>query len=204
MPNWCDNTLTVKGPKEELKMFKDLAIKNDVFKMDGLFPTPTELLDTKSPNTYMGNDKKAKKKHEEHVRYLVEKYGHPDWYDWRIANWGTKWDVSEDSQSVSIFSEEEIMIWFTTAWDPPIEFVSKVAIDFPNLRFEMYYMEEGNGLCGLFTACGYDTSREDVDIEYHDEDGEPVETDGERWYYVKSKEVIEDEDFYGTPVNPLQ
>lgn len=32
----------------------------------------------------------------------IRQYGHKDWYDWRMANWGCKWDVDPDCTFVTV------------------------------------------------------------------------------------------------------
>jgi len=204
MPNWCDNTLTVTGQKDELKKFRKIALFDGVFKMDRLHPTPTALLEVKAPNSYFGDDENEKKEHEKAVKKLVDKYGFTDWYYWRLSNWGTKWDVSEDSQNIINDDDNEISVSFSTAWSSPTEWVKKAAKKFPNLRFQLSYMEEGMGFCGVFTACGDDVLDEEGNIEYQDDDGNEVKYDDGDWYCVKSGKKIKDDDFYGIAVNPFE
>jgi len=51
----------------------------------------------------------------------IAKYGYPDWYDWSINKWGTKWNA----YSVEIISQDdtdegkELNIEFDTAWSTP-------------------------------------------------------------------------------------
>jgi hypothetical protein len=48
-----------------------------------------------------------------------------DWYGWRLAHWGTKWDVAtEASEYIEIDGDADDGITFTieTAWGPPINF----------------------------------------------------------------------------------
>jgi hypothetical protein len=46
-----------------------------------------------------------------------------NWYDWKIENWGTKWN----SHDVKISEEHEypMRLSYTTAWDPPHAFLEK-------------------------------------------------------------------------------
>ena len=39
-------------------------------------------------------DNATSKWQKENSRLLQEKYGADNWYDWSVANWGTKWDVT--------------------------------------------------------------------------------------------------------------
>ena len=205
MPNWCENTLTVTGPKEHLDIFKKLSIVDGEFKMNGVFPTPEELLNTVSPNTYKGDreDEKAIKEHKEYVNGLLRKYGHSDWYSWRVANWGTKWDAS-DMQGISIDEDEELTVWFATAWSPPIEWVKSAFAKFQSLNFSMTFLEEALDICGRFSIIDGFENEEDVEVEYVDEDGLPVEKDGDKWVYSDTREIAGDEDFWPTAVNPFE
>lgn len=47
----------------------------------------------------------------------LEKYGYANWYTWKVAKWGTKWDA----YSLQVFTktEGEISVLFETAWSTP-------------------------------------------------------------------------------------
>lgn len=57
----------------------------------------------------------------------IEKYKFSTWYDWRIENWGTKWNV-DDEVSVIDTGNNEYEILFDTAWDLP----NKIMLKFSN------------------------------------------------------------------------
>jgi hypothetical protein len=44
--------------------------------------------------------------------------GDQDWYNWRVNNWGTKWDIS-DVYFEHQAEEDQIQFSFSTAWAPP-------------------------------------------------------------------------------------
>ena len=71
---------------------------------------------------------------------LILKYGRSNWYDWQCFNWGTKWDASE-----SIYSPEDKMLEFQTAWSCPSEVIQKMADMFPELQFNGSYADEDFG-----------------------------------------------------------
>ena len=96
MPNWCNNTITLTGPKEKITKIYEKAKEENAF-LQQLHPMPAELEDTTKGSN--GDDF--------------------NWYDWRVENWGTKWDVDMDGLELS---EDGTTItgWFDSAWAPPI------------------------------------------------------------------------------------
>ena len=49
-------------------------------------------------------------------------YGYDTWYDWRCANWGTKWDAYD-----TYIDKENNIIEFNTAWSCPLPILDKLA-----------------------------------------------------------------------------
>lgn len=49
------------------------------------------------------------------VRNVV-KYGAANWYNWRLENWGVKWDITTDNE----FDAYSDRILVTTPWAPPV------------------------------------------------------------------------------------
>lgn len=68
---------------------------------------------------------------------IKEKYGFDNWYDWRIANWGTKWNACDTE-----YDEESEQIKFDTAWSIPYPIITKIAQDNPTVNFDGYSEEE--------------------------------------------------------------
>jgi hypothetical protein len=192
MPNWCNNTLIVlkNSSEQDFVGFMRKSLKDGVFKLNGAFPTPPELLEQ------VTSDMKDRLKRE---------YGHDNWYDWRIDNWGTKWDTDESSQNIIEHTDENFWIDFDSAWSPPIEWVKRVSNMYPTLTFEITYMEEGMGFCGKFLCIGGEGTFEEGEIRYVDEDGEEIIWDSNKSCYVYAKngeDVGEDVNTY--PENPFE
>lgn len=77
-----------------------------------------------------------------------------DWYHWCIENWGTKWDVDGSDDGVVDLKENEITLYFDTAWSPPLEFY--IALENLGFTVEGYYYEEGMNFVGKWDENGDD------------------------------------------------
>lgn len=148
MPNWCNNSTTISGNKEQIDKFEAfLNEKSGKEWFDFFLPCPKELTDVDSPNKT------------DNVNELIEKYGHGDWYSWSVENWGTKWntdaqDWSRDGDSISF--------WFDSAWAPPTALYDKITTE--GYDVEAYYLEEGMGFVGKYSE-GADEYYEYTDSE---------------------------------------
>ena len=94
------------------------------------------ILDKYKPET----KEESKALYERGRKYVVlaDKYGYRDWYDWRRANWGTKWNACDCDLS----RLEDGEITFNTAWCPPVPVIEKLFDDNPGCRIEFYWENE--------------------------------------------------------------
>lgn len=73
-----------------------------------------------------------------------------DWYAWRHANWGVKWDIDncgiDPWRSKSKPNEVEFV--FNTAWSPPEAFYERLA-ETHGFRIKAYYNEPGMCFAGI-------------------------------------------------------
>lgn len=177
MPNWCNNDLFIQGDKQSInKLKEELFTTRDVeleLTFNNIIPMPKE----------------------------YEQTG--EWYDWRIANWGTKWDA--DSYVVEI-SEEEIYSSFSTAWSPPIAFLYTLSKKYPDLKIKCYFVEEGMEICGTFYADENGTDVIEEEAVYRDEYGDElileVVNDEYVYKYKQSGEVYNTDDYYPCAHHP--
>jgi hypothetical protein len=183
MPNWCSNTLQISGDKEQLEMFKQKSISKsamdvDIFLMAGCIPMPQELAICEN----MTPEQKAER---------IAKYGYDNWYDWRFENWGSKWDAQEP-----YIEEDEngLTINFDTAWSPAIPYIKQVAIMFPDLIFDLYFMETGEWFAGRVFAKGEEAEEQYGEPMQVDDDGNQVRYDEEKDMYriLGTEEYTED------------
>jgi hypothetical protein len=133
MPNWCVNKLEVSGSKVDVSKFIDSNCNRDrILQFSASIPTPPETLDGDG------------------------------WYQWRIANWGTKWELSESETEAfppieQDASSEGIVYsscYFPTAWAPPIAWTTKVSELFPKVTLSLWYDEPGMSFAGLYQITG--------------------------------------------------
>jgi len=101
----------------------------------------------------------------------------------RSEFWGSKWgDCDTDTDGYDIFG---MVLWFSSAWSPPVEGIRKVSALFPSLLFELQFEEGGMDFCGAsvaragesavveFSISG-DTVGIDWSLDWDDQDPEAV------------------------------
>lgn len=172
MPNYCTNILDIHGEDEDIEKFLN-AIRNPHTNhyniLHNLLPTPTELTQTVAG---WSSDPDTQAEYQRKFDENLAKYGYKDWYDWNVANWGTKW--SDDQTHIITQSETHCSLGFTTAWCPPEKAFNKIALMFPKLMFVLSYYEDGMGFVGASAYHGErSASAYTEEISYTpDEDGE--------------------------------
>lgn len=172
MPNWCENKLEVRGSKADLDKFMAAAAGPDkggdnvAFSFHRFRPMPEEYtgiihgsttIDGKSVSEWREVEGKSVALTSMERQVLMSKYGATNWYDWANQNWGTKWDaidvggpvVEEESLGV-LGSEVRAVYSFSTAWRPPVALLHYISTQYPTLRFNDSWTEEG-GAAGDFT-----------------------------------------------------
>lgn len=122
---------------------------------------PEELRETTSPTP----DADAKR-----AEQLTEKYGFSNWYDWQVSNWGTKWDVSSDGETVETAGDAtEVTVYFNTAWSPPIGWYQHME-DEQSFGISAFYYEMGMSFCGIYEDGSddyYEISGDSAWVEKH-------------------------------------
>lgn len=74
----------------------------------------------------------------------VDKYGYPTWYEWSIANWGTKWDTYDVVWRSMKTSSGKVRVDFNTAWSPPLPAI-KALCEKMGVSAVIGYVDEGGG-----------------------------------------------------------
>ncbi len=68
------------------------------------------------------------------------------WYDWRLANWDTKWDAYD--VEVTDDDPENVEIEFNTAWSPPEAICTEIREQYPDVSVSWFYDEPGCEIAG--------------------------------------------------------
>ena len=153
MPNWCSNSVTFKHTDlNELQRLVDAY--NDGETMQTMFPCPCALRDTTSG--FLGKGTPEQAALEKQQAENLERYGAKDWFDWCVANWGTKWDFGRKDHhgpAAEVKTKPDgthyVELGFDTAWSPPIAFYVHLC-DNRGFDIKAYYCEEGVGFCGVW------------------------------------------------------
>lgn len=112
MPNWCENDVQISHPnKEWVDRLEESLNKEEPELLNFLRPMPEELNNTTSPSD------------------------EPNWYDWRISNWGTKWEAN--ITHFERIDDNTIYVSFDSAWSPPLH-AYEYAID--NAESDMFHL----------------------------------------------------------------
>jgi Ferredoxin-like domain in Api92-like protein len=164
MPNWCNNSVTLKH-KDPAVIERAVKAYQEGRLLQEFIPVPKELTDTVAG--YMGEDKRAA--HEAQQVANINKYGYKDWYDFCVAEWGTKWDIGGTGEFIEQVDANTIQISFDSAWSPPCSAYEKLCAQ--GFEIEAFYDECGMAFCGKWTG-----NEDDFYDDYYEYGGETAET----------------------------
>jgi hypothetical protein len=100
---------------------------------------------------------------------LLDKYGYDNWYDWRNANWGVKWNASDID-----YDPEGESLKFETPWDIPFPIIAKIAKDNPDVVLEGYSEEESGWFKEYETRDGKVTVTSNGELSWDEDTGETM------------------------------
>ena len=161
MPNWCDNQITITGPNSVIDKIEKIVKEEENTDLSSkekgetpgllqfMAPMPEELMETEAGPI-------AKTKKEKRARQIRKlEFGAENWYDWRVNNWGTKWELCEfygvDRQHLNdSLDESTISFSFSSAWAPPLGAYEKFLENNSDCFIRAYYYEGGCDFMGLW------------------------------------------------------
>ena len=153
MANECMNYITIRGDKDLIQIFADSYLK-------------------KTDNGNYNLDFNI-------IAPIPEDCEND--YDYRIHNWGNKWDGTNGY--VTFWRDDEIFIDVTTAWSPCEPIVEKLINLCPGIYFYYEYYEGGMGFVGWREHQPSDDPDDDEQTDYS------VDSDMMNyWYTIFDKE----------------
>ena len=152
MPNWCSNRVDVYS-ENKTDLQKVLDIFNNKQSVFGkVIPEPN----WKTIPNEKGELPKLEQMKNPEGSIAWETYNFPDgknddrWYDWRLENWDTKWDVHEVDIEEERWKDEleSFTAEFQTAWAPPEGICARLRQLFPNVSISWFYDAPGCQVAG--------------------------------------------------------
>lgn len=139
MPNWCDNNLYISHPDKKM-MKKALNAWNKGKFLSTLVPEP-DYTKVKVKPTFDSSHITGKPQPE-----FVDPQ--QAWWDWRVQNWGTKWDIGWDDSrdKAELSGDHDMFVNFQSAWSPPLDAYATLVEMGYSIR--AYYFEGGCCFCG--------------------------------------------------------
>jgi hypothetical protein len=163
MPNWCNNEVTITH--EDPAMLERLE---EAWRKGRLFaeviPEPDYAV-TPVALTYPDVSAMFAKTEEERAKIMANEptIREESWWDWRVQNWGTKWDVGgpNDEGEAYLWGNQQLRICFESAWSPPTGIYEELIEQ--GYGVTAYYWEPGCAFCGRFTTeAGDETFKDDA------------------------------------------
>jgi hypothetical protein len=167
MPNWCFNTLTIQGPKEQVDSIKKRL--NTPFQKDydnwnpktqqmeiktALYPNPVFAFHNIYNHIEAGISDEDYMKQPDYSLPMAEQmqFRGSHWYDFNVREWGAKWDVgvshddeypdTELLEHISKGEDQWLVYKFNTAWSPPAPAIEKLSKLVPNCVVTLSFEEE--------------------------------------------------------------
>ena len=165
MPNYVKNILSFDGdPVQVDRLFSSIKGENGLMDFNKLIPMPSELeiesgsrtaagfkkymaflavtgLHTEMEPAYLAAHPEIDREEWDLGKQAyqnIQKYGCPTWYEWRIQNWGTKWNASGAEVLDGRLS-------FLTAWNAPKQILEKLSQMFPSITIHHVWADEDIG-----------------------------------------------------------
>ena len=127
MPNHVTNTLIIIGTEAQINAVLEFILgdgEDNYIEFNNIVPQPPEVLESIGANE-LGN-------------------GDLLWYEWRLDNWGTKWEAYDQMLI------EENVLQFDTAWSMPEPIYIALSNKFPEIDFEVEWSDEDSSYnCGV-------------------------------------------------------
>ena len=200
MPDWCNNSTTIHGDQETLTRFMEAITLNgdrSTYDLTLLFPIPEDLQIISDFFRRDGDDDPEYQELLKKYEANKAKYGHRNWSDWCLENWGTEGAPSPNDHPLEV-DGEILLLSYETAWSPPSRLLQKISELFPTLTITNSFHEEGMGFWGCEAFYG----GKEV-ASYGMSDGDLPEAFAERRKPLEKKAISEDHDEQYSAISEL-
>ena len=147
MPNWCNNRVSFYSDNEQ-----DISKLKSIFESDEPFNTIVPAPDWKTTPNDKGELPVKREMKNPDGKVVYTTYDFPDgtnddrWYNWNLANWGTKWEVAQ--VECDHFEPTSFECEFETAWSPPEEIFYALRQMFEDVEISWFFDEPGMQVAG--------------------------------------------------------
>ena len=156
MPNWVYNIIKVYCKDDDNSKVVDFLKQHineyGIFDFNTVVPEPET--QSECPDKYNFNKQKGRYSKDKTTLENPPEREWFNWYDWRVDNWGTKWNSGEEQcidydkvmEKCSVFNP--VKIQFSTAWSSPFLVFKKLYEMHPELSIHVIYYSSENGEYG--------------------------------------------------------
>jgi hypothetical protein len=161
MTNWVSLRLTLSGPAAEIDRFRQTCIRpasdqgpdQHTFDLNAFVPMPSMISATLDDNSATAHNA------------ALAATGSEDWYSWRLAHWGVKWNCPDFRLIMS--APDLVDFCFELPWSAPEPAFEALAAQYPQLSGRVCAVEEGTewGLVGVFHQGTYGSTTTGISEE---------------------------------------
>lgn len=199
LPNWADLDVKFVGSKADLEAiiakgsegtydkhsdwdnesreYKTVEKLKNVFSFENFAPLPEDLKGTVAMSDGLEGLMSAFKNGRSGT--------YTDSYTWRVANWGTKWDLNQENTSVGEITETDeagvfqFFVCSSTAWSPAFEIFATITEQYP-VKAIYRYAEEGMNFFGqaIIENGEIDDDCREISPEDYEKAGAVLDEDG--------------------------
>ena len=206
MPDWCNNSTTIHGDQETLTRFMEAITLNgdrSTYDLTLLFPIPEDLQIISDFFRRDGDDDPEYQELLKKYEANKAKYGHRNWSDWCLENWGTMWMWAPPPNDHPLEVDGEILLLsYETPWSPPSRLLRKTSELFPTLTITNSFTQSVEVEGAAIWGCEAFHGGKEV-ASYGMSDGDLPEAFAERRKPLEKKAISEDHDEQYSAISEL-
>ena len=147
---YLDFNKVIPMPKElEDSVSPSKVVSDEIIRMRDLVKANPSIQSIWVGGRQIKDDEWSEKYITERQSEIMKKtYGADNWFDWRVTNWGTKWDIGGDSIDFYDEDDDRIELHFDTAWSPPDQIYEALRDKYEDIEISWFYREDGEQFAG--------------------------------------------------------